>query len=224
MEPAFRNTTDSKYSIQNPPVIDLWTQWKQTKCLVNDLSIKTMALQLSWLIKGTEVSQNDYIDIDMKYNTCTKKILELQAQWLVSPMSWEFWETALGQIQTLPLSPQLWPHLNEKIPQLQSTKDFTHDLQTFCIRDHRVKLTSNVKILQQRKRWEKSYWAASSLVVAPRTIKPCCLHQVSYTLVELPVAALDYGWALPPPHFPNMIAFHLLHFIHCQITSKRDLT
>lgn len=78
--------------------------------------------------------------------------------------------------------------LNEKIPQLQPTEDFTHDLHTFCIRDHRVKMTSNVKI----------------------------------TLAELPVAALDYGWTLPPPHLSNMVAFHLLHFIHGQITSKRD--
>lgn len=71
---------------------------------------------------------------------------------------------------------------------------------------------------------KKNHWAARSQAVAPGTTEPCCPLQLTYTLAELPVAALDYGWTLPPPHLSNMVAFHLLHFIHGQITSKRDLT
>lgn len=38
-------------------------------------------------------------------------------------------------------------HLDDKVPKLQVTQDLVHDLQALSIRNHWVKLPSNVKVL-----------------------------------------------------------------------------
>ncbi|NWX08689.1 SYHC protein, partial [Caloenas nicobarica] len=43
-------------------------------------------------------------------------------------------------------------HLNEKVPELQVTQDLVHDLQALGIRNHRVELASDVKVLKHRRR------------------------------------------------------------------------
>lgn len=43
-------------------------------------------------------------------------------------------------------------HLNEKVPELQVTQDLMHNLQALSIRNHRVELAGDVKVLGHRRR------------------------------------------------------------------------
>ena len=122
----------------------------------------------------------------------------------------------------------LWSHLNEKIPNLQLAQDLMHYLQALSVRNHRVKLAGNVKILRHKKRqrlWHS--WAAAEVWLSAVHLctlpTPLAQGHNTHALVELPVAAPGHGRVVPSVHLCDVVALDVGDFVHCQITSKGHL-
>lgn len=45
----------------------------------------------------------------------------------------------------------------------------------------------------------------------------------THTLIEFPIPAAGHGWVISPIYFGYVVAFNVGQFIHCQVSSKRNL-
>lgn len=50
-----------------------------------------------------------------------------------------------------------------------------------------------------------------------------CYAPHTHTLIEFPIPATGHGWVISPIYFGYVVAFNVGQFIHCQVSSKRNL-